>query len=459
MGTSTQPQRHLAATITDNGISFFLDGKSYVVNREHPGYDAVIKAIREKDYDAIPALMDVNEAMDRYFSTNDPDFEVKGALVYYKGKPFTDEVSEKVLSMTSAGLPAEPLANFLKKLRKNPSATAQRETLLFAVANGFLIHEDGDIIAYKAVREDYLDVHSRTVLNKPAHILTDAEKAALPSTTALGVTVSIKDGLTVISMERSDVDDNRDRTCSVGLHFAAHSYARSFTGGPRMMVLKLSPADVVSIPSDYNNAKGRCAEYSILAEIEDEYIKESGMAHREVFRDEDFRGDGFSYGGCGGSTDDEGDDDLDGGDDEQEDEGPEGGDDESRFKERVTAKVTEVLADLSPSHYQREVQDDLSLTLKEMDVNPDTASDEVQSEYGLEFRPTFSDSTTVEAIINVVVWGVDTEGLVNTLKEKIVTREVYDTITFRNIVQAEGYDPDNGAVVAALTENGLHRWL
>ena len=33
------------------------------------------------------------------------------------------------------------------------------------------------------------------------------------------------------------------------------------------MIVKISPADVVSIPSDYNNAKGRACKYEVIGEI------------------------------------------------------------------------------------------------------------------------------------------------------------------------------------------------
>jgi DNA-binding XRE family transcriptional regulator len=36
----------------------------------------------------------------------------------------------------------------------------------------------------------------------------------------------------------------------------------------RLMLLKVNPADVVSIPSDYNNTKGRCWKYEVIDEID-----------------------------------------------------------------------------------------------------------------------------------------------------------------------------------------------
>ena len=39
-------------------------------------------------------------------------------------------------------------------------------------------------------------------------------------------------------------------------------------GGARIVVLKIDPSDVVSIPSDYNNSKGRTAKYQVVDELE-----------------------------------------------------------------------------------------------------------------------------------------------------------------------------------------------
>ena len=30
------------------------------------------------------------------------------------------------------------------------------------------------------------------------------------------------------------------------------------------MILKINPADVVSVPTDYNNSKGRCCKYTVV---------------------------------------------------------------------------------------------------------------------------------------------------------------------------------------------------
>ena len=68
-------------------------------------------------------------------------------------------------------------------------------------------------------------------------------------------------------MERYNVDDNKDNTCSTGLHFCSKDYLNSF-GGERTVIVKINPRDVVSIPSDYNATKGRACRYEVVGEID-----------------------------------------------------------------------------------------------------------------------------------------------------------------------------------------------
>ena len=95
--------------------------------------------------------------------------------------------------------------------------------------------------------------------------MSDNEVAALPLV-AGQVTVDIEDGVTVVTMERNAVDDDKDRTCSSGLHFCSKDYLGHF-GGERIMILKINPRDVVSIPSDYNDSKGRACRYEVIGEL------------------------------------------------------------------------------------------------------------------------------------------------------------------------------------------------
>jgi hypothetical protein len=144
-----------------------------------------------------------------------------------------------MITMLQEGFPIEPMVVFMENLMSNPSRQAVQELYGFLEKNNLPITPDGHFLAYKKVRDDYLDCHSGTMDNSVGRI---------------------------VEMERNEVDDNRNNTCSAGLHFCGHSYLAHF-GGARTVIVKINPRDVVSIPSDYNDAKGRACRYEVVGEV------------------------------------------------------------------------------------------------------------------------------------------------------------------------------------------------
>jgi hypothetical protein len=127
----------------------------------------------------------------------------------------------------------------MENLLENPSKRSVDELYGFLEKNNLPITPDGHFLAYKKVRNDYKDVYSGTMDNSPGQVVT---------------------------MPRNKVDDDKDRTCSVGLHFCSEGYLNHF-GGERVVIVKVNPRDVVSIPSDYNNTKGRACQYEVIGEV------------------------------------------------------------------------------------------------------------------------------------------------------------------------------------------------
>ena len=148
-------------------------------------------------------------------------------------------LTTRMIAMLQEEFPIEPLVLFMENLMNNPSKRAVTELYGFLEKNNLPITPDGHFLAYKKVREDYLDVHSGTMNNSVGSI---------------------------VEMERNMVDDDKNNTCSTGLHFCSQSYLNSF-GGNRTMILKINPRDVVSIPSDYNDSKGRACRYEVIGEL------------------------------------------------------------------------------------------------------------------------------------------------------------------------------------------------
>ena len=141
------------------------------------------------------------------------------------------------------GFDITPLTNFIDNVMVNPSKRAVDELYGFLEYGNLPLTPDGCFLAYKVVGSNYYkDKHSGTFDN---HIGSTCR------------------------MVRNHVDDNKEQTCSTGLHFCSREYAENFfySYNDHMMVIKINPRDVVSIPVDYNNTKGRCCLYEVVGEI------------------------------------------------------------------------------------------------------------------------------------------------------------------------------------------------
>lgn len=221
--------------ITGNAVVVVINNKQHTLSKGNIGFDALIDAIKEGRWEDVPALASPVTAV-RKFSNGLVD--VVDGQVTYDGEAIHSVLAQKIADMFEQGFDIRPLTNFMKNLFSNPSKRAVDELYGFLEAGNMPITEDGYFLAYKKVRDDYKDVYSGTFDNSVGQ---------------------------VVSMVRNKVDDNKDNTCSVGLHFCSFDYLKSF-GGTRIMILKINPADVVSIPSDYGNAKGRCWKYEVVGE-------------------------------------------------------------------------------------------------------------------------------------------------------------------------------------------------
>lgn len=224
-----------------DSLTILIDGRQSIINREtHPKFDQVLDAIRKGEWDSIPDLVDLVSAI-REYTSDSGDIEVKDGDVYFDGKPFANALTDRLLGLLEEDLPVEPLCNFLTNLKLNPSKRAVDELYGFLENNMLPITPDGHFVAYKKVREDFSDIHSGKFDNSVGQI---------------------------VSMARNEVDEDKDRTCSSGLHFCSLDYLPNFggAGGYRVVLVKINPRDVVSIPSDYDNAKGRACRYEVIAE-------------------------------------------------------------------------------------------------------------------------------------------------------------------------------------------------
>jgi hypothetical protein len=135
---------------------------------------------------------------------------------------------------------------FVKKLSKNPSFKVVKSLYDFLSVNNVPLTENGNFRAYKKVDFDYMDLHSHTIRN------------------AIGDEPS---------MNRNEVEDDPNKCCSAGLHACSKSYLEHYGSNDsavnRIVIVEIDPVDVVSIPTDYNNAKMRVCKYKVVDELTD----------------------------------------------------------------------------------------------------------------------------------------------------------------------------------------------
>jgi hypothetical protein len=222
--------------VQGQNIVIVIDNQPHTVSKAHPSYSKVLEAIKAQDWATVKDIIEPKKVVLNYGAGN---VSIQGDTLYWRGKEFNNALAVRMVQMLQDGFPIEPMVNFMENLLQNPSKRAVDELYGFLEKSNLPITPDGHFLAYKKVRNDYKDCHSGTMDNSVGR---------------------------VVEMPRYEVDDNRDRTCSAGLHFCSISYLASF-GGDRTMILKINPADVVSIPSDYDDAKGRACRYEVVGEL------------------------------------------------------------------------------------------------------------------------------------------------------------------------------------------------
>lgn len=243
----------VAYIVKESGVTLFKDGKQFSAPSDFWSFSRILGKIRSGDFEGIESLFNTQEAIEQVQVDVTKDLNkftgeevrIANGEVYVGDRKVYNSVTKRLIKMLQEGFDVTPLSNFLKRLLKNPSRTAMEELYPFMEKADVTIDTDGFIIAYKKVRDDYFDIHSGTVNYNVGNI---------------------------VEMPRNEVDDNRSNLCSDGLHFCSYSYLGHFGSsyGNRILIVKVDPADVVSIPADYNDAKARTCRMEVIGEIEEE---------------------------------------------------------------------------------------------------------------------------------------------------------------------------------------------
>jgi len=232
-----QITRHVGYIIVKDSISLTIDGKPYSIGRTHVNFDKIVAALKAEQFHKLETLINVGAAITR---------KTKGKVtvnefgeVLHNGKPVHNVIATRISEFVRQGLPFEPLARFLENLMTNPSERSIEQLYAFLEHGGFPITPDGCFLAYKGVTGDFKDKHTQQFDNK------------------IGSTNE---------MPREQVNPDPHAACSVGFHVGTHTYAAEFASGDgKLVMVKVNPADAVSVPHDHSCEKLRVCKYEVVA--------------------------------------------------------------------------------------------------------------------------------------------------------------------------------------------------
>lgn len=223
-------------------LSVTIGAETYNASGDHPQFMEIIGLLREEKYDEAMEMLNIKRGLERYVSG---DLVIEGGTLKYKDLIIDSGLTRRIVGKMQNGEPFEPLVAFFENLMANPSRRAVYQLYDFLEHNDIEITDDGHFIAWKRVSSNFKDMYTGKFDNSPG---------------------------TVVKVNRFQVDENPNVTCSHGLHVAAKSYIPHYGGGSgKVIACKVNPADVVAIPTDYNNAKMRCAGYEVLYEVTSDF--------------------------------------------------------------------------------------------------------------------------------------------------------------------------------------------
>lgn len=218
-------------------LSVFVNGKSYTFDKDSPNFKKVLKAVREGDEQKVMEFVLVENSVKAYVGK---DVEIKDGVIFYMGEELRNAITQKIFCLMELDLPVEGMVKFLSNYMKNPSFNSREQLNMFLENKNLPITEDGCFLAYKRVQDDWTDFHTGTHLHEVGKVL---------------------------EMSRTNVDDNPNNHCSHGFHAGAMEYVKDFHPGQgHVVIVKINPKDVVSVPTDCSCQKLRTCRYEVVGE-------------------------------------------------------------------------------------------------------------------------------------------------------------------------------------------------
>jgi len=245
--------RILSHNYTGNSLVIVFAGEkgvqTKIVESSHINWKQVERAYQAQNLEKVLDLIDVKDAIK---TTSGGKFIVKDGAILHNGEKVNGYLFDRILNFLEKGMPYKRLLIFAQKLWENPSEETRSRLYKFLEHGNNPITDDGCFLAYKGVQSDYFSI-------------TAGKLKLLKGRTNEKGQIFNGVGEEVV-VDRSEVNPDSYQTCSFGLHAGSYKYANQFKGSGKLMIVKIDPKDVVSVPQDEGGAKLRTCRYEVIAE-------------------------------------------------------------------------------------------------------------------------------------------------------------------------------------------------
>lgn len=251
---------NIAVLVTNENVTLVKGGHPVTVSRQYADFNSILAAIKRKALDEAYEL--ANRAL-AITKRSKGVFKVDGGIVYHNGVPVHNAVARRITEFVEQGLPFEPLVEFLKNLFANPNPRSVEVSYPFLEKRNLPVTMEGHFLAYKTVQGDYRSKSSGTNV---VRVSSDGGKTWVEHVGQIPNNVG-----NIIEVDRDAVDSDENRHCSYGLHVGALSYAGPGgwfnSSGDKVVIVKVNPRDIVSVPTDHDGSKMRVCRYEVIADF------------------------------------------------------------------------------------------------------------------------------------------------------------------------------------------------
>jgi hypothetical protein len=239
----------------------FSDGTIQQVPQDNANFGRVVSILTgtpvdEIDENALMELLIPALGVGKNLTRLSERVSFDGSNILFDGDVVSDGIAEHILRIVSEGGNADSykaLVNFMEKLYTNPSEASRNSLYDFIVRHQITIDPDGDFYAYKGVK-----ANGGSIMQGFGIVDGVSMNGSLPN----------KPG-SVLEIPRSKVDADNRIGCSTGLHAGTHAYASGWAQG-LLLLVKINPRDVVSVPMCSAYQKIRTCRYKVVSQTTQE---------------------------------------------------------------------------------------------------------------------------------------------------------------------------------------------